>query len=203
MKKMISLFVALMLCLSLCACANGTNGSNMQSEAQNANGNEVALTLDNYDQYIKVTPTVFLSKDKTVNNLRHFYGTSSYGVPMYTDEYSENIYGSVKIEGLSQNFNYKDITVEVELSGYCWIGDLSANVFYRSDRIEYRFRAQCDKVDIAGFGENSTGKFVLPAGYGIPVYDENLSNCTYNDNFEDIEEFKWDVVSVSGTVTPA
>ena len=186
MKRTISLIIVFALCLSLCACAGKK---------------AIKLTLDNYEQYLKVSSRALIAKDYEGNSF--VIGRATYD--FVTNDYGQNIYGYISVEGLSQNFNYSNIKVEVEITGKCYHCDLKAEKDENEKTLkwsDFSFVATCNKVDITGKGDNGgSDKFVLPTGRGVPFLSyANGVTRYYKDS--DFLNYTYKVISVSGTVTP-
>lgn len=191
MKRIVSLILVFAMCLPLCACGEKSN--------------EIELTLDNYEQYIdfQVSPMAMLRNDYEGNSFVIGVASDGYSDAVCQD-YSQNVYGYFLIKGLSQNFNYNNIAVKVELSGKCYHLDLNADKDDNTSTLawsEYSFIAECNKVDITGNGKGE-GKWTLPSGRGIPNFEYWNGVRKFYDP-DDFLQYEYKVVSVSGTVTPA
>ena len=104
MKKTLSLLLALVLCLSLCAC--GSEGK--------SNGTE--LTLDNYSNYLTV--------DARLGDLGDgvYVGTANFGTGVsFSGGRTYYLYKGfncwVGVKGVSTNFNYNNVSVTVRFTG--------------------------------------------------------------------------------------
>ena len=190
MKKAISIFLAVALCLGMCSMFSGCSS------------NDIKLTLDNYEQYLKVSASAFYEKDYK-GNLFVIGRSGAYDYA--TENYGENIYGSVSVKGLSQNFNYSNVKIEVEITGKYNHCDLTAAKGANENTLlwsTFSFVATCEKVDITGTGNNSRNdKFALPTGRGIPVLSY-ANGVTQFYKLSDFLQYTYKVVSVSGTITP-
>ena len=200
MKKVISLLLALVM--SLCMCACGENAGGEKSDA-------IELTLENYEQYLDVYANAYVKSDYEVHNAAQsgfVIGRSSGGYDFVTGDFGQNVYGFVSVEGLSQNFNYSNIKVEVKFTGEFNHCDLASSDDDKPGTLmwsPYQFNATCSKVDITGKGSNDgNDKFTLPAGRGIPVLNYANGVVRYYEE-RDFLKFSFEIVSVSGTVTPA
>ena len=195
MKKMISLMLAMIMCLSFFACASNTP---VETKA-----NEIELTLDNYEQYLDVSAYAGLRKEYEGNS---FVIGRSGAYDFITDDFSQNIYGYVYVDGLSQNFNYSNIKIEVEITGKCFHCDLDAKMNENEETLRwsiFEFVATCSKVDITGKGRNNgSDKFALPVGRGVPVLSYAPGVTQYYED-RDFLEYTYKVISISGTVVPA
>ena len=191
MKKTISILLVLVTCLSMCACAAETKS------------NGIELTLDNYEQYLDVSASAYIRKE--YEGYSFVIGRSG-AYDFITDDFGQNIYGSVSVKGLSQNFNYSNIKIEVEITGKCFHCDLDAKMDENEKTLrwsDFEFVATCSKVDITGKGSSDgSDKFALPAGRGVPVLSYANGVTRYYKE-SDFLEYTCKVISVSGTATPA
>ena len=184
----------------MCAC--GENSGGERSDA-------IELTLDNYEQYLKVYANAYVKSDYEVHNAAQsgfVIGRSSGGYDFVTGDFGQNVYGLVSVNGLSQNFNYSNIKIEVRFTGECNHCDLASSDDDKPGTLmwsPFQFNATCSKVDITGKG-NSDGKdkFMLPADRGVPVLSYANGVVRYYQE-SDFLKFSFEVVSISGTVTPA
>ena len=182
MKKAVSIILALVMCLSMCACAGGTKTK------------EIELTLDNYDDYLKIWPYISLPHDIARSNTRYFDAMDGTGCIVM--DYSSYICIGVSVKGISDNFSYSDITLEVKATGrYIAVDQNQAynschtTVYQNQTFSQY---IEC-KLDIAGDGTGiSTGKVRVPGGLVIPYHSAHPST-----------DFTFEIVKISGTVTPA
>lgn len=191
MKKAISILLVLVMCLSMCSIFTGCRS------------NGIELTLDNYEQYLDVSASAWLQKD--YEGYSFVIGRSG-AYDFITDDFSQNIYGDVSVKGLSQNFNYSNIKIEVEITGKCFHCDLGAKKDENEKTLRwsnFEFVATCSKVDITGKGSsNGSDKFSLPSGRGVPVLSYANGVTRYYEE-RDFLEYTYKVISVSGTIIPA
>lgn len=169
MKKALSLILALVLCLSLCACDNS-----------DANSDEVKLTLENYSKYLSIkakvgNPDIFDGGVKLMHDVPIEGGARSFVYTYF------NI--TLGVEGVSTNFNYNDLSITVRFSGTYKTYDDAAREWDSGNKLDAELTAKCN---IAGEGSAST-KFYPDGGY---VLQEKAN-------------VGWEVVAISGTVTPA
>ena len=155
MKKALSLLLALVLCLSLCACGTGTKAD------------EITLTTENYKDYLTVTPHCGP------------YGTETI---VGGKRYCPGVWTEVNVEGVSDNFNYNDVSIVVKIyvtfektidSDYNYLG---------SKTMEFEITID---TNIAGDGVSEHGLHTLD----YYMRDQSIT--------------KWEIVSISGTLTPA
>ena len=126
MKKALSLFLALVLCLSLCAC--GTK--------EEQKSDEIVLTAENLETYIKVEQQYIQPVD-----------TMSYM------DASELTIG-VEINGTSTNFNYNDVSVTYKVSDTweCYGISVNEGLATPCGREQYAEFTITVKADISGYG---------------------------------------------------
>lgn len=180
MKKALSLILALVLCLSLCACGE-------------TKSNEIELTLDNYADYLRIRVYVNGGRDLPADNVS-FYDMN--GKLCSASEVSSYFTIGCNVEGVSSNFTYSDIVIEVKATGKyiaCnrdkkgHFGELEssiANAFFTHSVV-------CD-LDVSGTGKGSgTEKYIIPDNLVMP---EML--------YAHSKEFECEIISVSGTVKP-
>ena len=182
MKKAISIMLVLAIFLGMCACGADTKS------------NEIELTLDNYDDYLKISAYTILSHDSKPNTARYFDAMD--GVGCAVTDYSSYMSLGVSVKGLSANFLYSDITLEVRATGKFIAVD--KNNAYNSTHTSVYFNEtfsqyiEC-KLDVSGNGNGqSTGKFSVPGDLVIPYH-----------SFYPSTDFSFEIVKISGTVSPA
>lgn len=177
MKKALSLILALVMCLSLCAC-DGNAGSN-------GNPDEIALTLENYSKYLSVEakmyePSIFDGglNVQAVNNGNGipYDGGSTFYVYKY-------FLTSLQVKGVSPNFNYNDVSITIRFKGTYKTVDISTSEWDAGNEINSELTVDCN---IAGEG-SASGEFSGNGGYML----------------RKMADVEWEVVAISGTVTPA
>ena len=164
MKKAISIIVMLIICLNMCACAGI------------AKSNEIELTLDNYQQYLKFINCHCDKRTQTVS-VGH-YGNIARPYALF---------GRFVVEGTSTNFNYNNVKITIQCSGSYGTTTL-ASVSGDADKGSYQTFNQTVVLttDISGAGKLFPDLVTAPGGKAIV---EVVSECK--------------VVAISGTVTPA
>jgi hypothetical protein len=169
MKKALSLLLALVLCLSLCACGS----------KENSNGTE--LTLDNYSNYLTVSARLGDSGDVYVGTANMGHGVKFSGG--WTYYLYKELFCAVDIKGVSTNFNYNNISVTVRFTGKYQTADKGTYNWTFGGDIDKEVTVNCN---IAGEGYVSE----------IVLTDKRYV-------MSDMTDVKWEVVAISGTVTPA
>ena len=139
MKKALSLMLALVMCLSLCACGNSGGSSD-----------EVTLTMENYSKYLSIDAAVFTpsSSDAAVN----LPNPAKFGDVITSTVYKYfNL--RLNVEGVSTNFNYHDVSVTVRFFGKYQIYNRTAESYSIGNTLLAELTAECN---IAGDGSSLT-----------------------------------------------
>ena len=174
MKKALSLLLALMLCLSLCACGEGSK--------------DIELTLDNYKDYLEVRTYASHGDDVDPKKVS-FYDLN--GKRCGAGRAGTYFTLGASVEGVSPNFMYSDIVIEVKATGKyvaCKPGDAETSVVMTDTFV---LSVDCD-LNVSGTGSGeSTEKYMIPGGLVVPTM-MYAHTC----------EFTYEIVSISGTVTP-
>ena len=194
MKKALSLILALVMCLSLCACG-GNTGSNANTTTANTttanntnttneNSDEIALTLDNYSKYLSVT--AFMNNPASTEGL--FVGAVNNGMGIPYDGGStlyvyRHFSSNVTVEGVSTNFNYNDVSLTVRFTGTYKTVDINTRKWNGGNEINSEVTVECN---IAGEGS---------------IWEDFSGNGGYM--LRKMADVEWEVVAISGTVTPA
>ena len=175
MKKVISLILALVLCLSLCACGGGSSTG-------------TPLTLDNYEDYLAFRVNVSepsFTEGLSVSNLNSGKGIR-YDIDTgsgYTFVLYDYFNISASAIGVSTNFNYNDVVITVLVKVNYKTVDIGTNVWTEAEEYETELVFDCN---IAGNGGEST---VLQGT------DKNMLGK--------MMEYSWEIIDISGNVTPA
>lgn len=157
MKKTISLIIIIVMCLSLCACSTGER-----------------LDLNNYTQYLSIT-TVTHNDSEAVR-----VGA----IPNVSRTVA--LRPSVKVEGVSSNFNYNNVKIKVRIYGSYGTTDL---VSYSQDADAGSMK----KFDILlELSPNIAGSGYISETIYAPL-GKAIVDCDYD----------YEIVSISGTVKPA
>lgn len=133
-----------------------------------ANLNEIELTPENYSKYLSIEPFAYGVGDTT-----YLGGV----VPI-----QEQVCVGVDVQGISQNFNYNDISLEIRVYGN-YVQYDTPDDYYTQD---YSFNCM---VDCNIIGQGSASEFYIPA----PDYNIGCESFTV----------QYEVLSVIGTVSPA
>jgi hypothetical protein len=189
MKKVLALFLALILCLSMVACGGGNDATN-PTEAPD---NSIELSLDNYADFLEIKAYVSPGEDIPADN-DSFYdmngkmcGASSLSSYMTIVAYAE---------GVSPNFIYSDIVIEVRATGKHILCDPNkvdgfSSMYASVVNADFTRSITCD-LNVAGKGEGeSDEKYTFPENMIMPFM-----------MFADCYEFTCEIISISGKVTP-
>lgn len=170
MKRTLVLFLALLMALALCACGG--------------KGDEIELSLDNYETYLEVQTLAAQSGREL--QLSFGEGLPYPGGVCVLVSSGGGYYLSIK--GRSENFNYNDVKVVAHVTGN-WeyrreLGPASQTGKYGNQEVDLTLEAT---GDITGQGEDRK-TFEFPADcYSC----RQLANCNV------------EIVEVSGSLTPA
>lgn len=143
MKRALSLILALVLCLPLCACNNT---------------GEIELTLENYSKYLTIKanvgePSIFDGGLRLMYDVPVEGGTRSF---VY-----EYFILNLDVKGVSTNFNYNDISITVRFSGTYQTYTLANGKWNFGNKLDTELTTDCN---IAGIGSIST-EFYPEDGY--------------------------------------
>ncbi len=201
MKKGLLILMALSLSCLLFACG-GQDGNektqNVSSEVSSEATSEVddgsiKLTADNYEKYINVSKTCYATgKYECVDS------KGKAGAIRWCDE----IYAYATLEGKSQNFNYNDIKIVYKV-----VGQYERFSKHPSDLIKSLdlSRGQLQLTDHTMVTEDFEFEFELETdivGKGTGNYTYKIPGG-YRTDGSDLKRYTFEVVSISGTVTPA
>lgn len=143
------------------------------------------LTLDNYSKYLSVSAGVYPPGFDT-NDSARFPG----GVPLTDGSLTFYLYRHLntyaRVDGLSTNFNYNDVVVTVRVDETFRTYDTKKKEWSSDKPISEKYTVACD---IAG-----NGKIVG----NISEAGGSIANM-----HEDMATYEWEVVDISGTVSPA
>ena len=135
----------------------------------------IELTKDNYEEYLDITARCHTTGSNTFSNRSDLY---------------DEIESSVIVQGVSSNFNYKDVTVTVLIAGSYKPTDSDGRI--RDDlpelgTIKQELNIKCD---VSGSGE-ATAVDELNEGFSVWFTTDQYINAGY------------EVVNVTGKVVPA
>ena len=176
MKRVLSLTLALVMCLLLC-CSLSACGSK-----------DVELTLDNYKDYLDIRPYISHGDDVDADKVK-FYDLN--GKRCGASQAGSYFTLCASVEGVSSNFTYDDIIIEVKATGKyvaCKPGDAETSTVVEDS---FTLIINCD-LNVSGAGEGrSTENYTIPGEMVVPamLYAETI-------------EFTYEIISISGKVTP-
>lgn len=180
MKRTLSLILALILCIALCAC----NSDSKKGDETTSNPDEIKLTLENYSKYLDITGRMndpSFTEGTYVGSLNGGYGIAyEGGSTFYLYKYFNC---STHVEGVSQNYNYNDVKITVRYKGEYQTVDTHTNEWTGGNEVSKEVTIECN---IAGEG-SFQDKFEGNGGYML----------------RDMADIEWEVVEISGTLTPA
>lgn len=181
MKRAISLILALVLCLGLCACGD----------------KNIELTIDNYDDYLTISANVFSAEYTSVPNGHRFYlRDERFIIPQgVTDTFTV----VVEIEGVSPNFQYSDITLDVSINGHYYSCAKSESMKYGTivDKHAFaqNFSIKCD-INVAGDGKGEA-VFHIPNDEVVPI-----NNLLIDTEVVSPYEFSVEICGITGSIIP-
>lgn len=182
MKKALSLLLALVLCLGLCFSLSACGSKDIEPTK------DIELTLDNYKDYLEIRTYVSYGDDVSADTVS-FY--DMYGKRCGASQAGSYFTLGASVEGVSPNFMYGDIVIEVKATGKyvaCKPKDAETSIILEDT---FTLSINCDlNVSGSGSGE-STEKYTIP---GQMVAPSMLYAHT--------SEFTYEIVSISGTITP-
>ncbi len=173
MEKALSLILALILCLGLCAC-----NSNQKPQ-------EIELTKDNVKRYLDVRAIVYT--DTTYEYLTKNFCKIDDGA--WSKTFYSGFYGKAATHAVHSDYKYKDVYVTVKISGSTTaVGKGLAYQGLDSDNkktVEYELEV-CIAPNISGEGESYSTDFRLPINM---VTDGRV-----------LSDFEFEIIDVMGTV---
>jgi len=176
MKKALSLLLALVLCLSLCAC-----GTEEENESKG-----IVLTPENFDTYVRT--------EKRFTR----------------DNYAKDVYLYLATTGASTNYDYNNVSVTYKVSqNWTCSGTIMDDsspaseweTWSHDELLEFTITV---KTDISGYGEASENYSIDVVRCSELHKDGYSSDGWESDNYKypDMRDFTWEIVSVTGTLTP-
>lgn len=182
MKKVISLILAIVMCLPLCACGNNSIGDN-----------SIELTLENYKDYLDIRAYAVPAEDCVANNDSFF---DMNGKRCGASSISSYLYVKAYVEGVSDNFTYSDIVIKVRVTGKHILCDPNnvdgfRTMYSRIVNADFTQSLTCD-LNVSGKGEGkSTEKYSFSGNEILP--DMMFAKCY---------DFDCEIISISGKVVP-
>lgn len=175
------------MCLSLCACGGGA------SSEVTTKSDEIELTLDNYDDYLNIRPYVSPGADRPCNNDSFF---DMNGKRCGASSISSYLSVVAEVEGVSQNYTYSDIVIEVRATGkhiLCNPNDTDDHRTMYSNVVNADFTQSITcNLNVSGTGKGESSEKYTFSGNSIMPWML----------FADCYEFSCEIVSISGKVTP-
>ena len=169
MKKVIALVLILLLMFSICSCGE----------------KEIVLTADNCTDYLKITTQASHASDISLKNGPNGYSyfKATDGTTFFASSASSYYRISVFVEGVSPNYQYEDITLDINVSGYyysCSRGGINKRDVNKTD-VNQKITVKCD-LNISGNGKgevtfNIPNNEVVPCGFGGQSEALNFEIC--------------------------
>ena len=140
--------------------------------------NTIQLTIENYDKYLEITPRI-----QGLQDIKFSYFAAN-------ADYYDNIRLSTHVNGVSDNYEYKDIKVEVEFLGELKRKNGKTEIISKIITI--------DNCNIVGKGSKTIEYYdeSINSSEELLFLEEMFSNGNEND------DITAKIISVSGTLTP-
>lgn len=185
MKKVISIMLVLVMCFSLCACTGETKT------------NEIELTLDNYDDYLEISAAVWGSEEVITKN-GYWLGKYSNGYKTLHTCFYSGYLGSIETKVVAPNFNFHNVTITIHFTGKVLTILEDSDPMSPSTMDHYLDFKDTFELNVGGTVKNGEGRIMdLPNDMLILEYSYNKYGNKY-----DIQS-DWEIVEISGTVSPA
>ena len=185
MKKAISILLVIVMCLCMCACGEKSN--------------EIELTLDNYDDYVEIHAGIYGRQAVKTDN-DYWLGAYSQGYKFVENEFYTGYEGSLDTEVVAPNFNFHNVTVKIHFTGNVLAiledsnPDSPTTTNYSID-FDDTF-----ELNVGGTLKEDEGKIIdLPQNLLIL---NNFWSANYDGKYE-IKNVNWEIIEISGTVSPA
>ena len=183
MKKAISIFLVLILCLSMCACG----------------GNGTKLTLDNYDDYLNISAYVYGTQEVETDN-DYWLGATYKGGKLVENDFYSGYAGGLSTKVVAPNYNFHNVPVTIRFTGKVLIvmensdPDNPTTMYHNID-FEDTF-----ELNVGGTVKDNKATIIdLPQN--MLILDFGIPDGNYNYKY-DIQD-NWEIVEISGTVSPA
>jgi len=182
MKKVLAMLLTFAMCLGMCACGGAQKDDD-----------SIELTIGNYNDYLDINMTIANYVDPE-DPYAYYYPTdikNSHG-DIVGYGYTEVKFG-FEVEGVSSNYNYNDVVItgrfNGDYEGFSFWWDENDDYISIDEPFEFDITV---KTNIAGNGDNF---YILEMDGNHPKGHYYTSKDYFKCDFE--------VVEVSGTVTPA
>ena len=181
MKRIVSLVMSIIICLSLVGCDGGSDVVEETMETTAKDDNTIELTMDNYKKYLDLSDITIQNQGDGLK-IKLNSDTTIYGY--------RNILFTAEVEGVSQHHIYNDVIVTVQIVGHYLA--FSSRIVDKSDYYDRTLQFEIPiETNVAGGGK---GFYQLYTGWND---DKTELAYTLKDGFE----VEAEVVSVSGSVT--
>jgi len=187
MKKTLSLILALVLCLGLCACGNTQTMPD-----------GVQLTTENYSDYMKIDASVGYH-DFIEGDYIWFGLLGSSGYKQASKVFSTKVGGRICTSEVAPNYNYKDVKITVKFTGTVSIVDKNSGTdnIASVEALPFEFQGT--------FGLMLSGKDKDEiVAYDLPLPDNMVAVSDSSNVPRDIctIQYTWEIIEITGTVTP-
>ena len=156
------------------------------------NPDAIDLTVENCEKYLVIDK--LCSCGMPVKEKKELYvgSAGTYGLPLGNGSSTMYLYGSldyicVDVKGATQNFNFNDVSITLRCSG-------TYTDIYWKDKDNYSFEGQKDFSTEITIECNIAG-----TAYKYVSYDLPADHYTHRD----LIDAEWEIISISGNVTPA
>jgi|GEM_PF-4503916 len=186
LKRVFVISLVLVFGLLFVACGNeSTSTDNSATPTQKEDPNAIELSVDNYSKYLNVSELIYCNSSPFEGG--HAVAVGGYGVKvpggsaLYLGDQFDCI---ARVSGASTNFNYNDVIIRFKCFGsYEELNDLKGTSNGRK-AFDCEVVVECN---IAGEGK-AKETIIMPSG--------KYTHESYIDSL-------WEVVSVSGNITPS
>ena len=185
MKRVLSLILALVLCLCLfTACGSKST----------------KLTTENYSNYMNVNAGVGYTSNQIKGEPIWFGVYANSGSKQVSTKFATEVRGSFSTSDVVSNFNYQDVTFTVKFTGSVSIVDKDSGTDEVATVSQFPFEF-LGTFDLMLNGEVKDSNNV----YTLPLPDNMVAvSDTYNVPYDICQiDYTWEIVEITGTVMPA
>ena len=187
MKKAISIMLVLVMCLSLCSCAGETKS------------NEIKLTLDNYDDYLDFSAYVYGTQEKETAK-DYWLGAYYNSGKLVENDFYTGYSGSLSAKVVAPNYNFHNVTVKIRFTGKVLTIIENSNPDSPTTLNHDIDFEDTFELNVGGTVKDGKHKIIdLPQN--MLILDYGISDSHYKYKYDIIES--WEIVEISGTVSPA
>lgn len=186
MKKTISIFLVLILCLSMCSVFSGCGS------------NEIKLTLDNYDNYLEIHGGIVGTEKKETDN-DYWFGAFYQGYKFVENDFYTGCSGYLRTEVVAPNYNFHNVTIKIHFTGIVLAILENSNPdspTTKSYNIDFY---DTFELNVGGTVKDGKRK-ILDLPQNLLILSQLSDN--YNGKYS-IKDVSWEIVEISGAVSPA